>query len=120
MQSRFAILVLFSLCVAPIGCKHDVMDQPKEGADQRHLAVIPASAKPVAEGRSSLKYQSDHSGLLYLYDVETARVLDAQRLEKGQTYRVSADRAAVYVNDRGIPLNGLNGQHLLRIYVDQD
>lgn len=121
MLTRVAILpVLLLSCIAPVGCKHEIMERPKEGPYQQHLAVIPATATQVAEGRAMIAYKSDRTGLLYLYDAETSRVLDAQRIGKGQTYTVSAARNTVYMNDKGMPLTGLSAQHLLRVYVDPD
>jgi hypothetical protein len=120
IRSLHPVLLLLAAIVLAGGCRNKgPMDEPKASADQ-HLAVIPVSAKQVAEGRASLKHQAATSGLLYLYDVQMNRVLDAQRIEKGQTYRVSTDRSGVWVDERATRLNGLNGQHLLRVYIDPD
>ena len=113
------LLLLLTAAVALGGCgKRGTMDDETKTALDQHLAVIPASAKQVAEGRASIKHTAEMSGILYLYDAQLNRVLDAQRINKGQTYRVSSDRAAAYVDDRATRLNGLYAQHQLRIYID--
>jgi hypothetical protein len=111
--------LLFVAIVIAGGCKNrgTMEDETKTALDQ-HLAVIPGSAKQVAEGRASIKHTAEMSGLLYLYDAQLNRVLDAQRINKGQTYRVSSDRNAVWIDDRPTRLNGLSAQHMLRVYID--
>ena len=101
------LLLLLTAAVALGGCgKRGSMDDETKTALDQHLAVIPASAKQVAEGRATLKHTAQTSGILYLYDAQLNRVLDAQRINKGQTYRVSSDRNAVWIDERSTRLNG--------------
>jgi len=118
LRSSHVLLLLATMLLAG-GCKNrGTMDDETKTVIDQHLAVIPASAKQVAEGRASIKHKAETSGLLYLYDAQMNRVLDAQWINKGQTYRVSSDRNAVWIDDKGTRLNGLSGQHMLRIYID--
>ncbi len=113
------LLLVLAAALALGGCKNrGTMDDETKTAIDQHLAVIPASAKQVAEGRASIKHTAEMSGILYLYDAQLNRVLDAQRINKGQTYRVSSDRNAAWIDDRATRLNGLSAQHMLRIYID--
>ena len=115
------VLLLVAAIALAGGCKNrGTMDDETKTAIDQHLAAIPASAKQVADGRAAIKYTADKSGLLYLYDTQQNRVLDAQRINKGQTYRVASDRGAVWIDDKPTRLNGLAGQHMLRVYVDPE
>jgi hypothetical protein len=118
LRSLHLLLLLAAIVIAG-GCKNrGTMDDETKSAIDEHLAEIPASAKQVAEGRAAIKHTAEMSGMLYLYDPQLRRVLDAQRIYKGQTYRVSSDRTALWLDDKGSRLNGLSNEHLLRVYID--
>jgi|SRR5690242_978068 len=120
MRYRSCHLLLLVAAIALAGgCKSKTApDTETKSIVDQHLAVVPQSAKQVAEGRSAIKYTTDKSGMIYLYDTTANVLLDAQRINKGQTYRVSTDRNAVWVDNRETRLSGLYGQHMLRVYVD--
>lgn len=117
-MNRFAQHLLLIIAVAAMcGCQSGSKTGQKP-IDDKYLAVIPSTAKQVAEGHGNFKHKAEASGLLYLYDAQLNRVVDAQRISKGQMYSVSSDRSTVWIDDRPTRLNGLNGQHQLRIYID--
>lgn len=118
LRSLHLLLLIAAIALAS-GCKNkNGPDTETKSIVDQHLAVVPASAKQVAEGRSTIKYKADKSGMLYLYDMTANVLLDAQRINDGQTYRVSSDRNAVWVDTRETRLAGLYGQHMLRVYLD--
>jgi hypothetical protein len=120
MKLCFVMIALIGCCIGFAGgCKHNQADQAQHRSiDAQHLASIPASANKVAEGHTALKYTAESGGLLYLYDENTHRVIDAQRINKGQTYRVSAPRGMAWVDNQPVLLGPVNEEHLLRIYLD--
>jgi hypothetical protein len=117
-RSSHLLLLVAAIAIAG-GCKSKTAaDTETKSIVDQHLAVVPSSAKQVAEGRAAIKYTAKRSGLVYLYDLTANVLLDAQRINKGQTYRVSTDRDAVWIDDRQTNVRGLYGQHLLRVYID--
>ncbi len=81
---------------------------------------VPMSANLIEDGRGEMTFKATESGVAYLYDTNTQRVLATQRLEKGQTFFIDPSRNRMTLDGRAVNGQKLTKDHNHRLYFDRD
>ena len=80
---------------------------------------VPRSATVEADGTGRLSCEVRSDGTVYLYDMQDRRVVDSQRVEKGQRYVADLDKDVATLDGRPVYEHNLERTHRHRIYFDK-
>ena len=116
-------LIMLSLIIG-VGCEafngddddDDGRDVGSERISQTSTTGVPSDAERVKEGEGELSYAARDNGMVYLYDVDARRVVDTQRVRKGQRYTIDPNRDLATLDGRPVYEQNLDRDHTYRLY----
>jgi hypothetical protein len=121
-------LIVLSLSIGA-GCESfngddddDNDDREVSGRDRisQTISEVPREAERIEEGRGELSWAARADGTIYLYDVNDRRVVDTQRVRKGQRYTIAPERDLATLDGRPVYEQNLDRDHTHRLYFLSD
>ena len=101
--------------------RDDLRRDDSRDRDLRGLDEVPRDARRVDLGDGPrVVYHADHSGRVYLYDVDADRVIYSDKVRRGDEVVADPDRGSLELNSRRLSDVTLPERHAYRMYYLPD
>jgi hypothetical protein len=99
---------------------HDRSSGDRTTDRARGVDEIPKTAMQVEGGAATgLEYEPARDGVIYVYDIDSDRVIYVGRIRDRERFRLDPDGGRAMINNRTVFRSDINPRHRYRLYFDR-